>query len=325
MKKFFKVFFSVLGIIVLVAAVAWTALDITQYIIYADYYEGYEPACEIPDIHSGFTPQGVTYLTGSDAYLQSGYDGEHLALYYVKGSEHKKLLPLDMSGEIGKGHGGGVTATDKYVYIAGDSALLRYDLAVVLAAKDGDRIACLEEIKVDNSASFCFADGNRMYVGEFYRAGNYEIEDTTHHYTTPEGEEHRAIVSCYTIHEDGTLENIPEYWISVPGLVQGFAIRNGVIAISRSWGLSSSSIEFYRGMEQTGKVVMKDLYSSKVVPIYYIGEKNLIKTVAAPAFSEDLAVRDGRVIVNFESACNKYKIGKAFFATNVGSYPFPEA
>ena len=94
MKKFFKVFFSVLGIIVLVAIIAWTALDIAKYIVYADYYEGYKPACEIPDIHSGFTPQGITYLPAPDAYLQSGYDGEHLALYYVKGTDHKKLLPI---------------------------------------------------------------------------------------------------------------------------------------------------------------------------------------------------------------------------------------
>ena len=76
-------------------------------------------------------------------------------------------------------------------------------------------------------------------------------------------------------------------------------------------------------MEATDKVSTREDYSSKVVPIYYIGKKNHIKTVAAPAFSEDLAVKDGRLIVSFESACNKYKIGKIFFATDAGSYPFP--
>ena len=105
--------------------------------------------------------------------------------------------------------------------------------------------------------------------------------------------------------------------------MQGFAVHNGVIAISRSWGLNSSSIEFYRGMEATDKISAREDYSSKAVPVYYIGEKNLIKTVAAPAFSEDLTVKDGRLIISFESACNKYKIGKIFFATVAGSYPFP--
>lgn len=322
MKKFCKIFFSILGILVLVLVIAWTATDITKYIIYADYYDGYQSACPIPDIHSGFTPQGITYLASEDAYLQSGYDGEHLALYFVKGDNHKKLLPLDTTGALGKGHGGGVTATDKYVYIAGDNALLRYDLSAILSAKAGDRIPCLEEIKVDNSASFCFADGDRMYVGEFYRAGNYETGQS-HAFKTPEGEENRAVVTCYTIEETGSLRAQPEFHISVPGLVQGFAIHNGVIAISRSWGLSSSSLEFYNGMLESGAAVSDNESDFNSVPLFYIGQKNLIKQMDIPAFSEDLTVKGDRVVISFESACNKYKIGKVFFATNAGSYPFP--
>lgn len=324
MKKFLKVFFSVLGILVLVIIIAWTALDISKYILYSDYYDGYARACAIPDIHSGFTPQGITYLPAADAYLQSGYDGEHLTLYYVKGNDHRKLLPLDMSGTLGKGHGGGVTATDRYVYIAGSGALLRYDLAAVLAAKSGDRIPCLEEIKVDNRAAFCFADGDKLYVGEFYRAGNYET-DMTHAFKTPEGEEHRAIVSCYTIEESGTLKAQPDLRISVPGLVQGFAIHNGVIAVSRSWGLNSSSLEFYNGMLDSGVAVTDDEGAYTSVPLYYIGQKNLILQLDLPAFSEDLTVQGDRVVINFESACNKYIVGKLFFATDAGSYPFPKA
>ena len=67
MKKFLKVFFSVLGILVLVIIIAWTALDISKYILYSDYYDGYARACAIPDIHSGFTPQGITYRPAADA------------------------------------------------------------------------------------------------------------------------------------------------------------------------------------------------------------------------------------------------------------------
>lgn len=59
MKKFLKVFFSVLGILVLVIIIAWTALDISKYILYSDYYDGYARACAIPDIHSGFTPRAL--------------------------------------------------------------------------------------------------------------------------------------------------------------------------------------------------------------------------------------------------------------------------
>ena len=49
------------------------------------------------------------------------------------------------------------------------------------------------------------------------------------------------------------------------------------------------------------------------------------KSMAMPAFSEGLAIlNDGRVAVSFESACNKYIIGKLFFATNVVAFQVPD-
>ena len=40
-----------------------------------------------------------------------------------------------------------------------------------------------------------------------------------------------------------------------------------------------------------------------------------------PAFSEGLDIVGDRVIISFESACNKYIVGKLFFANKVVSYP----
>jgi hypothetical protein len=40
-----------------------------------------------------------------------------------------------------------------------------------------------------------------------------------------------------------------------------------------------------------------------------------------PVFSEGLSIKDGKIVISFESACNKYVIGKLFFATKVVSYP----
>ena len=205
--------------------------------------------------------------------------------------------------------------------MAGDDSLLVYRLSDLLAAKDGGTLSCVMRIPVDNRASFCSASDGKLYVGEFYRAGNYET-DASHAFTTPQGEHNRAIVSCYSILEDGSLTSIPDCWISVPGLVQGFAVNKGVIALSRSWGLSSSSLEFYNGMLDTGKTAP---YEGQEVPVYYVGAANLNKQLALPAYSEDLDVKDGKVIISFESACNKYVIGKLFFGFEAASYPFPKA
>ena len=65
----------------------------------------------------------------------------------------------------------------------------------------------------------------------------------------------------------------------------------------------------------------KNPVSGKDVPLYYLDSSNHQKTVKMPAFSEDLDVVGDRVIVSFESACNKYVVGKLFFADKVISYP----
>ena len=59
----------------------------------------------------------------------------------------------------------------------------------------------------------------------------------------------------------------------------------------------------------------------KEIPMAVASSTNLEKTVAMPAFSEDLDIVGDRVIVSFESACNKYIVGKLFFTDKVISYP----
>lgn len=320
MKTFLKILVSCLGILIMLFALAWIGLNVAKQILYREYLDGKEDVCTIPDLNRGFTPQGITYLADEDAHLHSGYNGDVLVLYYVKGKDVRRYVPLDENGEPEQGHGGGVTSYGDYVYIADSQSLLVYRLSELLVAGDGDSLKLVMRIPVDNSASFCSARDGKMYVGEFYRAGNYET-DAAHAFTTPEGEQNRAIVSCYTILGDGSLEAIPDYWVSVPGLVQGFAMYDGVIALSRSYGLNSSSLEFYNGMLDTGKTAP---YTERAVPVYYVGAANLHQKLALPAFSEDLDIQGNRVIISFESACNKYVIGKLFFAFEAESYPIPQ-
>jgi hypothetical protein len=55
--------------------------------------------------------------------------------------------------------------------------------------------------------------------------------------------------------------------------------------------------------------------------LYYLDSTNYDKTVKLPAFSEGLAIEGDRVLINFELACNKYIVGKLFFANKIVSYP----
>ena len=178
-------------------------------------------------------------------------------------------------------------------------------------------------IPVDSSASFCFADASYLYVGEFYRAGPYET-DPSHHFTTPAGDENKAILTALPLKADGSVaDRTPAFAASIPDQVQGFAVHeNGTVMVSRSWGLNPSYLDIYSGWADTkGTVTL----SGKEIPLYYLDSGTLERSIAMPAFSEGLAILgDGRVAVSFESACNKYVIGKLFFATTVVAVGVPD-
>lgn len=319
-KKTLKIAVVALAALMALVLLTYAGLWIARAITYRTYLADKDVVCKIPALRDGFVAQGISYVDGDGGYVYSGYWGEELSLSYINGEDVRVFSLLDETGAIAKGHGGGITVYGDYVYIADNNSLRVYSLSDLLAAKDGDSLACVTRIPVDSQASFCFAQNGKMFVGEFYRPEVYET-DMAHAYTTPEGEANRAIVSCYTILEDGMLEEIPDYWISLPSQVQGFVIdENGVIALSRSWGLSSSLIEFYDGMRETGITAP---YADKEVPLYYIGAENLMQSIKAPAFSEGLDLVDGRIVISYESACNKYIVGKFFFAYHAESYPIP--
>lgn len=126
------------------------------------------------------------------------------------------------------------------------------------------------------NASFCYfyddpsgTSNDRLYVGEFYREGNYET-DTLHHVTTKSGAQNRAFVYEYSIDTNSSnkyglnlitssqvaQENkVPKinYIYSIPDKIQGFARLTGTsgnsgtgkLVLSESWGLSNSKLYYY--------------------------------------------------------------------------------
>ena len=281
-------------------------------------------------MNDGFVPQGLDYDAETDTYIHSGYNGETncIEIYFVKGKEVKKLIPVTDSGNREKGHAGGVTRAGDYLYVCdnanegdGRTGLLRiYRFSELLNAKDGAEIKAIDTFDVDTSSSFCFSDDRYIYVGEFYRKDNYETPKD-HYYTTPAGDENKAILSAYPLNADGSIvDEGPEFSVSIPHQVQGFAVTaDGKIAVSTSWGLNPSHLEIHSGKKDSGTTIS---VSGKEVPLYYIDSTTREKDIVMPAFSEGLAVLDDdEIVISFESACNKYIIGKLFFATKIVSFP----
>ena len=317
LKKLCALLLSILASLILLALLAWTGLMIAKFVIYNDYMTNRQKESPIPALNDGFVPQGLA-CTEDELYIHSGYNGKAMEMHLVQNGEEKQILPLMPDGSPCEGHGGGVSIAEDFVYVANEASVIVFRLSDLTEAKDGDEVTATALVPMDTAASFCFSDGNQLYVGEFFRAVDYEI-DESHAYTTPAGDENRALVSCYQLNEDGSLaDTYPLYSISIPHQVQGFAVKDGVYMISCSWGVNSSELKFYDGIVDSGRTI--DV-SGKEVPLYYMDSSTHFKTLKMPAFSEGLDVIGDRVYISFESACNKYIVGKLFFAYNVVSYP----
>ncbi|MDE6200585.1 MAG: hypothetical protein K2M47_01720 [Clostridiales bacterium] len=334
MNKALKKTLKIIGIVLAAIVGLFLLLYLILFFIglgkYGDARDIRKYVCVVPEINSGWAPQGIAY-TGDGYYIQTGYDGDNnVVVYFGKGESFKRIIPVDDKGKTAKGHAGGVACTKDNVYIANDYSVLRLELSAIKSAKAGGKVTVAQTIAMDNRAAYCYSDDSHLYIGEFYRAGNYET-DKSHYYTTPSGEKNKAIVSCYALDGDGMVctdgvQPYPEYCISVTGLVQGFAIKDGTAVLSRSYGLVDSELQYHTlpalpSSQITVSFKKNETAQKKQVPLYYLDGKTLFKTLTLPSFSEDITIVNDRVVVTNESAANKYIVGKLFGANKVYSYP----
>lgn len=331
LNKAIKIFLIILGAIVGLLLLVYAVLAIIGCIMYGEARSEREYVCRIAGINDGIAPQGITYSKEKDIYLQSGYGSDNTTLLYITEKDNSRRVKLlDADGKTLKGHAGGVTCVKDCVYIADGDYLYLFSLDELYTASSTTQVKVKHSIPVDNSASFCFNDGNYLYVGEFYRAGNYETEKT-HYYTTPNGEQNKAIVSRYMLDSNGFIleydgQPYPDLCISVTGLVQGFATHNNVFVLSRSYGLKNTDLEYHTAPKNSGKTVTVKFANNKnavekQVPLYYLDSSTNFKTLVLPAFGEDLTIVKNRVVTTNEASANKYFIGKLFGSDKVYSYP----
>jgi hypothetical protein len=328
LKKILKIACIVLASLIALLLLAWGGLHVAKLFLYPDYYANGDTVSKIPALGDGFVPQGLDYDPATDTFIHSGYNGKNAELYLVTVKTEKTVVLLTEEGKQATGHAGGVTLAGDYLYISdnekegdGKVGFLRiYRASDVLNAADGDSVTAIGRFEVDTSASFCFSDDQYVYVGEFYRAVNYETQQS-HYFTTPSGDENKAILSAYPLESDGSIspDAHPAFSISITSQVQGFAVsEDGKVMLSRSWGINPSYLEIHSGWVNSGTTINT---TGVDVPLYYLDSSTREQNVTLPAFSEGLTMVDGEVAISFESACNKYIIGKLFFANKVIAYP----
>lgn len=300
-----RIAFYALAAVLALVTLATSIFNIVKFAIYSEYYSIKENVAINPGLYDGFVCQGICAVDDTDKILVSGYmkNKSPSRIYVTDTDDNSYFVTLSKAGDSFTGHAGGISMNGDTVYIANGSRLYFFPLSSVLDAKEGDVVEIGEGVKVNNSASFCYADEHYVYVGEFHDGGKYV---TDHKYDTAEGT-HYAIVSRYT-HDD--LEH-PDKIYSIRDRVQGICFTpDGKVILSTSYGLTDSHYYVYSDADAKDSGETLD-----GAPVYYLD--NCLRDVKGPAMAEGLDYKSGRIITLTESASDKYIFGKLFFANKI--------
>lgn len=298
MKIIKKILKALLGIIIGIVgfvALFLITLNLIKFVLYGDYYKIKENLCVNPGLNEGAVPQGIAVDVERDIVLTSAYMADHSAsrIYVTNSKNESRYVTLSKNGEVFTGHVGGISLSGEYAYISDGDKIYPIKLSDIL---NKDNIDIGVGVKVNNQASFTFADDEYLYVGEFHY-GPYVCEHPIGNYN--------AICTKYDL--DDLTKPVAIY--SIQDKVQGFCVTDaGDIVLSCSWSLADSYFYYFEAenIKQNGEY--------EGVPLYVL--ENPSKTIKAPAMSEDLSYSNGKVYTMYENACNKYIFGKFFFGSN---------
>ncbi len=302
---------------ILVAIVLILVIAVLVYFFgdnYDEFYERTNEEVNIPGIEDGFTQQGLTYLENEDLFVFSGYmkdESMPSRVYLVNGEQNEvvKYFTMKLNDEDYFGHCGGISTDGTNFWLATtDDMVYRMAVSDALSVENGGAVNFIDGFNPQNSADFCNVTNGVLWVGEFYREGNYET-DESHYFATSNGTENRAIISAFTIDsagEYGLASITPTQILSIGALVQGMAISDsGKIVLSTSYSIPNSNIKIYENvLENPNDTTMK--IGEVDVPVWYLDDSVLEENISGPCMAEELVYIDGRVYISFESACKKY-------------------
>lgn len=324
-KKAWTITGSIIGGLVAIIGlflIIWYCAD-----TYPAFYEKTQKEFSIPGLSDGFTPQGMACLDDNSTFLMSGYmhNGSQSRIYLVNATDQttsKFVTLLHEDGSSFFGHMGGIAAYGDTVWVSSEDNLYRLSVTDIQNASNGTTVMIKDHFDTQTGASFCFVQNDTLWVGEFYREKNYQT-DSSHHLTMPSGKTHHSFVFAYDIDENkefGLKSTTPTKILSVTDYVQGIAISNsGKIVLSTSYSLPNSKILIYDDvLTKTNDTVYQ--MNGSDIPVWYLDSANLLETIDAPCMSEELAYVNGRIYINFESGCKKYKLFVREQLTNVYSF-----
>lgn len=343
MKKLLKwTIRSVLSVVILFL-VTVLVLCCVRVPMYRTFLNRAETEVLIPGLDAPYCPQGLAYVAKDQTYLFTGYMTDKTAsrIYVVNAEEKVGMVTLEnIDGTPFLGHAGGIAVHNDSIYIATDQQvyMLPYQEIVQKAYEETTVSIVMDcSFPVHNEASFVFANEEGLWVGEFYLKGKYET-DVSHETTTKDGSISHAWIECFPFaKEDGTDEDtalpyhlhslLPSHILTIREKVQGFAMDDaGCYYLSCSYSIKHSYLYRYRALEDTEKTApdRTTIISEKNIPVFDLDSTRLLEKTRVMPMSEDLDYADGKIYINFESACKKYRLFNIYPTKHVMSYKIDE-
>ena len=306
MRKRTKLILLIIAAVILIIAAVIVIIPAIQT---GDFASRAEKVVQVPDLNSGFVPQGLEFLPESEVFLVSGYLGKTAQIKVVGENTSFSVSLYSADGSDFRSHAGGDCKSGDFVYISGEESIYAFKLNDILSGS----AALVGKFPVNNRASFCFADEKYVYVGEYYFGALYQTAES-HHIKTPADDENNALVFAFLIDENQPLglKTEPEFAFSITGSVQGMEIVGNTAFLSASDRINGSRLLSY------------DISRAKIgqfgeIPLVFLDSSNLVGKQPMLPQSEGIVYVDGKMHILFESAANKYLIGRLFGADYIYS------
>lgn len=235
---------------------------------------------DYPLYNTPWVPQGLTNL-GETRLVTSYYHPEkdwadrpysRIVITDLAGVR-KKLLRLDV-----KGHVGGLAATSEWLWVANGGTLRRYSRSAIANAADGAQIKASHVRTVLGNASYAYASGETVWVGNF----NWDPDESC-----PEYNQDFASMYQYRVTSDDKLEYVRT--VRTPGAVQGLTVTGTRYLWSTSCGRDNDS-----------RIVVWDRSRS------YDGTNDYGNVYTAPNMSEGMTRIGAKLFLIFEAGSSTY-------------------
>ena len=267
-----------------------------------DDFKDFRSEVAIPGLKDGACPQGIAVYKAdtvkeNDVEVVSQQNYFFITAYF-KNQASRIYVVGEKTGEVGyvtlkntdgsehTGHVGGIATNGHYLWVCSGKTVLvakngtktsdNIAVDVIKAAKENGSIQFKTSFNVNCNAAFLYYydeddkapttpnTSDYLYVGEFYRAGNYETNGL-HHLTTKNGETNRAFAYEYKVStlndfglaasdgfdkdslDKGIEVKVPKVQkiFSITDEIQGFARTANGIVLSASYGLKNSHLYYY--------------------------------------------------------------------------------